>query len=49
MNITFEYSAPHSPQYNGLVERQFLTLCGEMRAAFVHAGSKYDEACQRYW
>lgn len=48
LDITFEYTAPYSPQFNGRVERKFPTLYGKMRATFIHAGITHDEA-QRYW
>ncbi len=48
LDITFEYTAPHSPQFNRRVERKFPTLYGKMRATFIHAGITHDEA-QRYW
>ena len=37
-NITFEYTPPGSPQYNGVVERSFPTIYGKMRANFNGAG-----------
>ena len=35
--ITFEYSAPGTPQQNGVVERAFATLYGRVRAMMNHA------------
>ena len=32
LDITFEYTAPYSPQFNGRVERKFPTLKGRVRA-----------------
>ena len=43
LNITFEYTPPGSPQYNGVVERAFPTVYGKMRANFNAAGIKEDK------
>jgi hypothetical protein len=32
LNLTFEYTSPGSPQYNGKVERKFATLYGRVRS-----------------
>ena len=37
MGIKFEYSAPGTPQQNGVVERAFATLIGRGRAMMNHA------------
>jgi len=37
LGITFEYSAPGTPQQNGVVERAFATLYGRVRAMMNHA------------
>ena len=34
----FEYTAPGTPQQNGVVERAFVTLMGRARAMMNHAG-----------
>ena len=41
-NITFEYTPPGSPQYNGAVERAFPAIYGKMRANFNGAGLKKE-------
>ena len=38
LGITFEYTAPDTPQHNGRVERKFATLYGRMRAMLNAAG-----------
>ena len=38
MGISFEYTAPQTPQQNGIVERLFATLSGKTRAMMNHAG-----------
>lgn len=38
MGITFEYTAPGTPQQNGVVERAFATLMGRARAMMNQAG-----------
>jgi hypothetical protein len=38
LGITFEYTAPGTPQQNGLVERAFATLTGRVRAMMNQAG-----------
>ncbi len=48
LDITFEYTAPCSPQFNGRVERKFPTLYGKMRATFIHAGIR-DADSKSYW
>ena len=37
MGIKFEYTAPGTPQQNGIVERAFVTLIGRGRAMMNHA------------
>jgi transposase InsO family protein len=32
LNLTFEYTSPGAPQYNGTVERKFATLYGRVRS-----------------
>ena len=34
----FEYTAPGTPQQNGVVERAFVTVMGRVRAMMNHAG-----------
>ena len=34
MGITFEFTAPDTPQHNGMIERSFATSYGRMRAMF---------------
>ena len=36
--IIFEYTAPGSPQQNGVVERVFVTVMGQTRAMMNHGG-----------
>ena len=36
--IIFEYTAPGTPQQNGVVERAFVTVIGQSRAMMNHAG-----------
>ena len=38
LHITFEFTAPHTPQQNGIVERKFATLWGRVRAMHIRAG-----------
>ena len=38
MGIIFEYTAPGTPQQNGVVERAFVTVMGRARAMMNHAG-----------
>ena len=37
-DMTFEYTPPHSPQYNGRVERKIATLFSRLRATLNGAG-----------
>ena len=36
--LCFEYTAPGTPQQNGVVERAFVTVMGRARAMMNHAG-----------
>jgi hypothetical protein len=36
-NVTFEFISPGSPQYNGVVERMFVTLYGMLRSMMNQA------------
>ena len=38
LGIIFEYSAPGTPQLNGVVERAFVTVMGRARALTNHTG-----------
>ena len=38
LNITFEYTSPGTPQYNGRVERKFATIYGRVRSMMEGAG-----------
>ena len=38
LGIIFEYTAPGTPQHNGVVERAFVTVMGRVRAMMNHAG-----------
>ena len=38
LGIMFEYTAPGTPQQNGVVERAFATVMGRARAMMNHAG-----------
>ena len=48
MGIEFEYTAPGTPQQNGVVERAFVTLIGRGRAMMSHAGSTVKKR-QEMW
>ena len=37
LGISFEYTAPGTPQQNGVVERAFVTVMGRARAMMNHA------------
>ena len=41
LGIVFEYTAPGTPQQNGVVERAFATMLGKTRAIMKGAG--FDE------
>jgi len=41
LGIIFEYTAPGTPQQNGVVERAFATMLGKTRAIMNSAG--FDE------
>ena len=38
LGIIFEYTAPGTPQQNGVVERAFVTVMGQARTMMNHAG-----------
>ena len=38
LGIIFEYTAPGTPQQNGVVERAFVTVMGRARAMMNHTG-----------
>ena len=38
LGIIFEYTAPGTPQQNGVVERAFVTVMGRPRACRIHNG-----------
>ena len=38
LGIIFEYTAPGTPQQNGVVEKAFVTVMGRARAMMNHAG-----------
>ena len=46
--IIFEYTAPGTPQQNGVVERAFATVMGRDRAMMNHAGFTMAER-QQLW
>ena len=46
MGATFEYTARHTPQQNGKVERNFATLCGRMRAMMKSAALNSTERAE---
>ena len=48
MNITFEITAPNSPQQNLCVKRKFATLYGRLRAAFLE-GQFSQEWKDKLW
>ena len=41
LGIVFEYTAPGTPQQNGVIERAFATMLGKKRAIMNGAG--FDE------
>jgi hypothetical protein len=41
-HITFEFTAPGTPQQNGAVERSLATMYGKVRAMLNHAGSNQE-------
>ena len=48
LGIIFEYTAPGTPQQNGVVERAFVTMMGKTRAIMNGAG--FDEKkCHLFW
>ena len=48
LGIIFEYTAPGTPQQNGVVERAFVTVMGRARAMMNHAGFKMAKR-QQLW
>ena len=48
LGIIFEYTAPGTPQQNGVVERAFVTVMGRARAMMNHAGLTMDKR-QQLW
>ena len=48
LGIIFEYTAPGTPQQNGVVERTFVTVMGLARAMMNHAGFTMAER-QQLW
>ena len=46
--IIFEYTAPGTPQQNGVVERAFVTVMGRARAMMNHTGFKMAKR-QQLW
>ena len=48
MGITFEYTAPGTPQQNGVVERVCVTLIGRGRAMMNYAGFTVNKR-QEMW
>lgn len=47
LGITFEYTAPDTPQQNGRVERRFPTLYGRVRAMLQNIGASINN--KRLW
>ena len=45
-NIKFEFKAPYTPQQNGVVERDFATLYGRVRA--ILNGSGLEKRLREY-
>ena len=43
-NITIEFTAPYTPQQNGMVERKFVTICNRSMAAMYKA--KFSDESQ---
>ena len=48
LEIGFEYTAPGTPQQNGVVERVFVTVMGRSRAMMNHAGFRMAKR-QQLW
>ena len=48
LGIIFEYTAPGTPQQNGVVERAFVTVMGRTRAMISHAGFTMAKR-QQFW
>ena len=48
LGIIFEYTAPGTPQQNGVMERAFVTVMGRARAMMNHAGSTMAKR-QQLW
>ena len=49
LGISFEYTAPGTPQQNGVVERAFVTVMGRARAMMNHAGFTMAKRQQLWW
>ena len=51
--IIFEYTAPGTPQQNGVVERSFVTVMGHARGMMNHAGftmvKRQELWCEAAW
>jgi len=43
LGVTFEFTSPNSPQYNGKVERKFATIYSRMRAMLKGGGFNEEE------
>ncbi len=48
LGITFEYTAPGTPQQNGRVERKFATLYGRIHAMKIASGLP-KHLCDGFW
>ena len=48
LGITFQFTAPYTPQHNRNIERSFATLYGQMRAMMNLNGIEGD-FCQTLW
>jgi hypothetical protein len=44
-DVKFEFTAPRTPQQNGIVERAFPTLQGRVRAMMNYAGFTHSARC----
>ena len=48
LGIKFEYMAPGTPQQNGMVERAFVTLYGQVRSMMNQVGFTWKK-CDQLW
>ena len=48
LGINFEYTAPYTPQHNGVVERKFQTLYNKIRS-FLNQSGIEEHMIKRLW